>query len=1116
MTDIHASRSYTESDIQRLFSSATLRRAQDYLRRVSRLTLSPKHIGADVQGTERQPYRVDVEFAANAPLFADVGQRWLIEPNCSCPVGYACKHAAAVMLLALKERDKAPQINPEVAKWAETLRIEAGRPASVPTGPRTKISQAIYYVVGPNAWRDGLYLHLLKGRFDAGHRPSSSTSPWSNLDRALLAPPQFADAADLDIFRLMMRIVGRHGEWGEIPLTGLVGADLLERVLHTGRAYYGQAGQNLNASFIPLVLGRERPATLTWQPEEGDLLRARLLTTPAAAHIAGTEPPWFIDTRQGEAGPVSSAASPRILSRLLALPALAPIDVEVVAELLQETAPELPSPAHDATRNLRLIDVAPTPVLRLDTAKPWSIQAHRGYESNYGQISYDYAVVEFQYGEVTLSPRDTSEFTTLPGGEAVRVKRRPAEEKHYLAQIKEYGFAPPPRHALQFYSNNAPAGLLGLDSEAAWNSFFRDLAPRLREAGWLIDFPQEFRHHLSVAGDWDVQVEDDASGWFSVSLGIEIEGQRVELAPLLHALFARDPRWLETARLNSIHNDEQIVLIDAENRRVGVAAERLKPLARTLIDLFDKLPTSGTLHVSKYDAERIAAITEEGEWRSDGLDAVQRFAATLPGARQPQAVALPAGLALALRPYQHEGLNWLQHLREHGLAGILADDMGLGKTAQTLAHLLVEKEAGRLDRPALIVLPTSLIFNWQREAERFAPGLRVLALHGKVRQEAFAEIPEHDVCLTTYPLLWRDEDVLAAQPWHLLILDEAQTVKNASSKAAVVVRKLIARHRLCLTGTPLENHLGELWAQFDFLLPGFLGDARQFTNTWRTPIEKHGNALRRELLARRIKPFILRRRKDDVAKELPPKTIIVRAVTLDGGQRDLYETVRSTMDKQVRDAIAAKGFARSQIVILDALLKLRQVCCDPRLLKLPAAAKVKERAKLDLLMGMLPEMIDEGRRVLLFSQFTGMLDLIGAELDKAKLPFVRLDGQTTDRQTPIQRFQNEEVPIFLISLKAGGVGLNLTAADTVIHYDPWWNPAAENQATDRAHRIGQDKPVFVYKLVVAGSIEEKILSLQARKAELAAGILSEDYEGSAKFGETDVAALLEPLPSGPE
>jgi SNF2 family DNA or RNA helicase len=489
------------------------------------------------------------------------------------------------------------------------------------------------------------------------------------------------------------------------------------------------------------------------------------------------------------------------------------------------------------------------------------------------------------------------------------------------------------------------------------------------------------------------------------------------------------------------------------------------------------------------------------------------LARRLPGANGPRETAPPAGLNAELRAYQREGLAWMQFLREHGLSGVLADDMGLGKTVQTLAHILAEKEAGRLDRPALIVLPTTLVHNWCEEARRFAPGLRVLNLHGPERHDRFAQIGEHDLILTTYALLWRDHEALVQHDYHLLILDEAQYVKNATTKSAASIRSLRARHRLCLTGTPLENHLGELWAQFDFLLPGFLGSQRDFAKRWRTPIEKDGDSVRRQLLARRIRPFMLRRRKDEVAKELPPKTTIVRTVDLEGAQRDLYETVRSAMQEKVRAAISEHGFARSHIVVLDALLKLRQVCCDPSLVKLKQAKRVEESAKLDLLIAMLPELIEEGRRVLVFSQFTGMLAIIAAALDKAGIAYAMLTGETTDRRAAVRRFQEGVVPLFLISLKAGGVGLNLTAADTVIHYDPWWNPAAENQATDRAHRLGQDKPVFVYKLIAAGSIEEKIVAMQEKKAALAASILSDDAAGAVKFSAEDLDALFAPIPS---
>lgn len=309
----------------------------------------------------------------------------------------------------------------------------------------------------------------------------------------------------------------------------------------------------------------------------------------------------------------------------------------------------------------------------------------------------------------------------------------------------------------------------------------------------------------------------------------------------------------------------------------------------------------------------------------------------------------------------------------------------------------------------------------------------------------------------------------------------------------------------------MENHLGELWSQFNFLLPGFLGDETRFRKLFRNPIERNGDAERRQILAKRIGPFVLRRRKEEVATELPAKTEIVQNVELAGGQRDLYETIRLAMHAKVKEEVDKKGMSRAHIIILDALLKLRQVCCDPRLVKLTAARSVTQSAKLELLMDLLPEMLAEGRKVLLFSQFTSMLALIQLELAKKEIAHVILTGDTKDRATPVEQFQNGAVPLFLISLKAGGTGLNLTAADTVIHYDPWWNPAVENQATDRAHRIGQTKSVFVYKLMTVGTVEEKILALQKRKRELVEGLMDEKRRETLQLTNEDLQVLFAPL-----
>jgi SNF2 family DNA or RNA helicase len=584
--------------------------------------------------------------------------------------------------------------------------------------------------------------------------------------------------------------------------------------------------------------------------------------------------------------------------------------------------------------------------------------------------------------------------------------------------------------------------------------------------------------------------------------------------PILVNLIRRFPQQMDLSQLRNAPPGHVVFARIDNGALLPMPVERLIPILETLTELYDTTVMSDDrLRLPAVQAAQLTALEsslgQQLAWTGgERLRELGRKLGEFQGVRD---VTPPAGLQTSLRAYQQQGLNWLQFLREYRLGGLLADDMGLGKTVQTLAHLLLEKESGRMDRPSLVIAPTSLMVNWRMEAQRFAPALRVLVLQGTERKQRFEDLAGHDVVLTTYPLLPRDREILLAQEYHLLILDEAQVIKNPKTMASQIVRELHARHRLCLTGTPMENHLGELWSLLHFLMPGLLGDEKRFRRLFRIPIEKHGDEERRAGLTRRIAPFLLRRSKQDVAKELPAKTEIVRSVELGSAQRDLYESLRLAMHSKIQEEIGRKGMARSHIIILDALLKLRQVCCDPRLVKLDSARRVKNSAKLELLMEMLPELIEEGRRILLFSQFTSMLALIETELDRFKLPYVKLTGDTQDRATPVQRFQSGAVPLFLISLKAGGTGLNLTAADTVIHYDPWWNPAVETQATDRAHRLGQEKPVFVYKLLTAGTVEEKILAMQARKKALAESLFDATGERSPALTIDDLNALFEPL-----
>lgn len=731
-----------------------------------------------------------------------------------------------------------------------------------------------------------------------------------------------------------------------------------------------------------------------------------------------------------------------------------------------------------------------------------------------------------------------------PRGEQVTVAMLASPDPDAEQALLKLGLIALDPALLQWRGAPLPLGksLWTLVQEEFFGDFHAESVPELLAQGWQVTTEPGFAHHSRFVSGWQLGLEEAApeepeaprpsrrveglglerrKGAWLVSLGMEVEGQRVDLAPLIANLLRKDKRWLDAVAIGAIEDDAIVSLRAPGGRRFHAQAAPLKAMMLALLDLLKpaELDKGLPLCLDQWDAERIRCIEDEapGRWQIHGDAGLKALGRRLLAAGAPAALPQPAGLGLALRPYQLHGLAWLQYLREQGLAGILADDMGLGKTAQALAHLWTEKQAGRLDRPALVVLPTSLLFNWQQEAARIAPGLRVQTWHGADRAAGtpFANV---DVVLTTYSLVWRDLRALSAQPWHLLILDEAQAVKNAHARAARALRRLQVRHRLALTGTPLENHLGELWSLFDLLMPGLLGDSRSFARHWRKPIEVNRDGPRARLLAARVRPFILRRLKTEVAAELPPLTEMVRRVPLLGQQKQLYESVRVAADHMVRRILVRDGFTPTSLIsVLDAMLKLRQVCCDPLLLKGVQTPPGVERAKLEWLREHLPDFVAQGRRLLVFSQFTEMLDLVAALLGELGLPHLRLTGQTAAavRGDVVRRFQAREEPILLASLKAGGVGLNLTAADTVIHVDPWWNPAVQAQASARAHRIGQDQPVFVYQLVAEGSIEERMLELQARKRALADGLLGADEgAGLAKFGPSELRLLLAPLETG--
>lgn len=452
----------------------------------------------------------------------------------------------------------------------------------------------------------------------------------------------------------------------------------------------------------------------------------------------------------------------------------------------------------------------------------------------------------------------------------------------------------------------------------------------------------------------------------------------------------------------------------------------------------------------------------------------------------------PKGLKADLREYQNKGLNWLWFLYEYGLNGILADDMGLGKTVQTLSLIQKAKEKDG-KQPTLVVCPTSVVFNWEAEIEKFTPGLKSLNLTGSARKDLFTKIDKSDVVITSYALLRRDIEKLKGYNFRHIILDESQNIKNADSITAQSSKQLNAQHRLALSGTPIENNINELWSVFDFLMPGFLYDDSEFKSRYAIPIQEREDRLVESRLKKQIYPFILRRMKRDIAKDLPDKVENVAYCSMLPEQREFYLEVLDNTKKELLAKVQKDGIEKNQMSIFAALLRLRQISCHPRLYDKEGERGIETSGKFEHLKEMLEEIISEGHRILLFSQFVQMLDIIRDWLKEKGIKHEYLTGSTKDRADRVNRFnEDESIPVFLISLKAGGTGLNLTGADYVIHYDPWWNPAVEDQATDRAYRIGQTKNVFVYRFITKGTVEEKIMKLKEKKRDLADTIISTD------------------------
>lgn len=916
-----------------------------------------------------------------------------------------------------------------------------------PSGLRS--TQALRYRLEPEAQRLRLRLEVVdvapNGRVD-------TALPYRLQPAHLHRPPPFLTFADRELLERLSRNAPDWLQASAGMLPGSLDLDWLRRLLETGRV--------LDADGIDLGWAEPVAADCSWRIDSEDGCQRLVWQLPETLLPLPTATPGYWDRATGRCGEIRSDHPLPARAWLTQAPVLAP---DAVSDFLRREGGRLASWGLPLPRVLprRRVRVAPTGLLRL-----FSGTAAPAGSCDRMRLLFRYA---HEYFEILFDADETADERTVvvpERAERITFRRDPDGERALRERLQEALAGCGPRIL--------DDGDIGLAESRAWIEVMTGVLPRLRGEGWRVEIDPGFRQHWVRPDAVEVDTGWLDRDWFELALRIELDGEPIALLPLLARLRGQYP----VSELGLLDPEQEIPLPLDDGRRVLLPAGRVLNWLRVFAELEDADNIRERLRLPATQIARIVQLDDGVTRFGVASGALLQQAAALRAGALAEDFRPPPGLQAELRAYQRLGVAWLQQRQRLGMGGVLADDMGLGKTLQVLAHLMLERAAGRLRPPALVVAPTSVLGNWLAEARRFCPELRVLLLHGPDRDKQWAAVDRCELLVTSYSVLANDLDQWRTRELSAVFLDEAQAIRNPRTRIHRAVRELRASARFCLTGTPLQNHLGDLWALFDFLLPGCLDSEAHFRRRYRRPIEDEGDVLRAQGLFERIAPFLLRRTKSEVAADLPGKTQVTLRLPLQGAQRELYELLRQRSVAQLR--APGNGTGAERLNVLNALLQLRQVCCDPRLVD---AERYRETgsAKREYLLSMLQELVDEGRVILVFSQFRRMLEWIVGDLAEAGIEHLMLTGRTRNRQAVIDGFQQGTGQVFLISLKAGGTGLNLTRADTVIHYDPWWNDAAESQATDRVYRIGQTQPVFVYRLLAEDTVEERVHALQARK-----------------------------------
>jgi len=1043
-------------DLGRQLGTRTLEQGMDYARegRVS-MVRSEWPVVAKVFGSEGYVVTVHYTEANDA-----------IRGECTCAVGHDCKHVAATALVAFSMAGDAKQASQQrrkqqaVGEWLSGFHV-----GTDPTRTRGGANHVVAYVLSREAGAIAVSVHrttrLRSGSYGKSYLMASPADPQRGA-------PRWVPADDLRRIA-MLRAVSRADTDDVWLRVDRMDTTLLAELADTGRLFWREVGTPA------LSAGPLRQSRLGWQPlGDEDEYSVGL---PGGLVLVPAHDTHYLDLANSTIGPLRVEVPAAIVQQLACAP---PVPAAMLPTVWRSLRPLLGAGATGLAPVAEPDDdvLGPRPHLFVtadDTGADDWLSLH-------AEVHYGDAVFELGYWDSDrVAARDLIAETRLARRLDQLVGEPPVADGDGGA-MEDLRFA---RHVVQ------------------------NVVPVLISEGWAChvagDIPGE---RVQVPDTWTETLRPVTRprGYFQLDLGVVIAGRTVSLLPILMAAIRDGKLPLDTGRLATDHSAGMNVRLP-DGELVYVSGERLRRWARPLVEAQLHDPDGDEVHVPAYAAVALADDLDSQPYGDSIVEAGRQLEQLT--SLQP---AMEGGdFAGELRGYQREGLAWLLCLHDAGYGGLLADDMGLGKTVQMIAFFDMLRQRDELNAAAsaLVVAPRSVVDHWRAEIDRFAPALAPVVHLGADRARAAADMAPHAVVITSYETMRRDRAMLRDVDWATVVFDESQALKNPRSKSRAAAQSVRGASRFAITGTPVENNLSELWSQLDLVVPGLLGRRSHFDAIVRRPIEKFGVADVMEFLRQRIRPFLLRRTKDVVALDLPAKTEIVERVDLDTSQRDLYEGLRASLDADVRQALREAKVQGSSLVVLDALLKLRQCCCDPRLVKLPAAKRVRSSAKLERLMAMLDELADAGRHVLVFSQFTSMLALIERECQRAGIGYLTLTGATRDRASVIREFQEGRVPVFLISLKAGGTGLNLTRADTVIHYDPWWNPAAEQQATDRAHRIGQQNHVFVYKLVARGTLEERIAELQGEKRDLANAALKD--AGATHLTSKDLASLYRQL-----